>query len=232
MKKEKINRTWGSRATFASLTRVPARLVRSLLLNYNLSTAHLNKRSMAGRVIGRKGQMEMIGLVVIVILITLGMLFMAKFALESEPKEKVFVRKGLVDSTMVTLMYVSVNCEVPFGVMPYRRQPTIGKELIDDCAEYYSFGSSTYECLSKSGATINVCDFLNETIGDLLNQTLGKWKAHYKFESVLWGYGDTPMGLIEIKDEEGKGCPRKSFASNQVIQTDAGLVENVLYLCY
>ncbi len=42
----------------------------------------------------RKGQTELIGLVVIVIMITLGMLFLAKFALQEEPAKKIFTRKG------------------------------------------------------------------------------------------------------------------------------------------
>jgi uncharacterized membrane protein YqiK len=52
----------------------------------------------------KRAQMEMIGLVVIVILITLGMLFMARFALKDEPAKKIFVRKGLAYSTMGALM--------------------------------------------------------------------------------------------------------------------------------
>ena len=51
----------------------------------------------------KKAQTEMIGLVIIVILITLGMLFAAQFALNDAPEEKIFTRKGLAYSTMNTI---------------------------------------------------------------------------------------------------------------------------------
>ena len=46
------------------------------------------------RKLTKKGQMEVIGLVVIVILITLGMLFLATFAFKSDSQKKFSPEKG------------------------------------------------------------------------------------------------------------------------------------------
>ena len=180
----------------------------------------------------KRGQMEMIGLVVIVILITLGMLFMATFAFKKDPKKKIFVRKGLAYGTMGALMKTNVECEVPPGSTPYEEQPTIGMDLIEDCA--VNHGSylhySKFRCNGQ-----HTCDFLDGLISDLLNKTLGKWNKHYEFSSKLLGEEEP---LIEIKDNRsGKeiGCLRRPVDVDSSepfpIPTDAGLVENILYLC-
>jgi hypothetical protein len=179
----------------------------------------------------KKAQMEMIGLVIIVILITLGMLFMAQFALKSEPKKKIFVRKGLAYSTMSALMKSSADCQAPGRF--YEQAPTIGGDLIKDCANYpvedceteaesYSF----YQCQGK-----NSCCFLKDTISNLLEETLGRWNKHYEFRSVLLS-GPNPERLIEIIDRDNRGCRRERDSSGSFpLNTDAGIVENILYLC-
>ena len=182
---------------------------------------------------GKRGQMEMIGLVIIVILLTLGMLFMAQFALKKEPKKKIFVRKGLAYSTMGALMKTSVSCDVSPGEPLPTGTITIVGNLIDDCAEYsyeyktYLRGKSFYSC----GEGMHTCAFLNKTIGDLLNKTLGNWNKHYEFKSSLLRLEEAEV-LIHIKDEDGQGCPGERDTSGLFpINTKAGLVENVLYLC-
>ncbi len=173
---------------------------------------------------GRKGQMEMIGLVIIVILLTLGMLFMAQFALKKEPKKKIFVRKGLAYSTMGALMKTTT------GTVCYKDDTptanlTIGRDLIDDCALYKGAWGS-YECGGRDS-----CSFLNQTISYLLNETLGRWNKHYEFKSSLLS-GDFVEELIYIKDEEGQGCPGERDSSGLFpINTEMGLVENVLFIC-
>ncbi|MBR9683600.1 hypothetical protein GOV03_03600 [Candidatus Woesearchaeota archaeon] len=172
----------------------------------------------------KRGQMEMIGLVVIVILITLGMLFMAQFALKDDPTKKIFVRKGLAYSTMGALMKTSVACDDrgdDFGEKFVRMT-----ELMKDCAEYYGEPSG-YMCDNKQS-----CEFLQELIGDLLTDTLGTWQKHYEFKSSLLGFGDSSETLIEFSDEDEKGCKDERDTSGLFpINSDAGLIENILYLC-
>jgi hypothetical protein len=103
--------------------------------------------------------------------------------------------------------------------------PAIDK-LIMDCAEYHNDDSSGYRCGGE-----HTCFFLNEILTDMLNNTLGKWGKHYEFHSKLLGWEGEPI-IIEIKDEAGKGCPGERDTSGLFpINTDVGMVENILYLC-
>ena len=90
----------------------------------------------------KRGQMEMAGLVIIVILITLGMLFALLFFVKKEPTEKkIFLRKGLAYSTMGTLLKTSVPC--------HDGETTSVKmvDLLEDCARLDQFhGGTLYQC--------------------------------------------------------------------------------------
>jgi hypothetical protein len=203
------------------------RLARSSPEKHNLSTAHPNTRRVMGRTIGRRSQMEMIGLVIIVILITLGMLFMATFAFKKDPEKKSFTGEGLAYSTMGALMKTSVKCNgYDYQGNPLTTWLSLGNELIKDCAVYREIESSDYSC-----DDLNSCEFLEGVISELLTETLGKWNKHYEFHSNLLGYNDlTPLFEQEIKDENG--CPRERDSSDPFpVSSEVGLIENILYIC-
>ena len=178
----------------------------------------------------KRGQTEMIGLVVIVILITLGMLFVAQFALKESPQKKIFTRKGLSYSTMSTIMKTTVyepNC---LGDVSINMNPQVGKDLLEDCAmnHDYSLNEYSYHCRG-----LDSCDFLREFITELLNDTLGTWNKHYEFTAVL-------IQTSEDKAEDlfdpiifGGGCSGKERDSSGLfpIHTSSGLVQAKLFLC-
>ncbi|MBU0456619.1 MAG: hypothetical protein ABH824_03955 [Nanoarchaeota archaeon] len=186
---------------------------------------------------GKLAQMEMVGLVVIVILITLGMLFMAIFALKSDNQKKVFTSKGLTSSAMSSIMKTNVgqdaNCVSEY--IGYST-PIIGKDIIDDCAKYLDNPSySLYSCIGPiSGEKVHSCVFLREIVSHLLEETLGSWNKNYEFHSQI-------ISGVEVKDiiepiivgRGGKGCKgvERDTSGLFPINTEAGLVENVLYLC-
>ncbi len=185
----------------------------------------------------RRGQMELVGLVIIVILITLGMLFMAIFAFKSDQKKKIFTRKGLTYSAMSAVMKTSVS-EDAYCATEYfgSARPQIGEKIIDDCAKYPDTeGYSLYRCRGPiSGESEHSCIFMHEIMAYLLNETLGQWNKNYEFHSTLISFqGAEPKELIE-PIYTGGGCPKwKERDSSGVfpINTEAGLVENVLYMC-
>ncbi len=181
----------------------------------------------------RKAQMEMIGLVVIVILITLGMLFMATFALKDSDGKKIFTRKGLAYSTISAVMKTTINdpdCSVSFSGQVY---PQIGKDLIEDCAYYYQdnlIGSdySLYRCGNK-----HTCIFLEETISEILNETLGGWNKNYEFKlQLIESLGTEPTQILKINSGKG-GCWKKEKDGSGLfpLHTDQGTVEGELSLC-
>ncbi len=176
----------------------------------------------------RKGQMEAVGLVIIVILITLGMLFMAQFALKESPTKKIFTRKGLAYSTMSSLMKTTVadNC-----VQNLRQDslPQIGKDLLEDCALHADTmpdGYSLYRCGGEHS-----CAYVEERIGGLLNETLGTWHKKYEFVSDIIPFEGKAIELLRI----GEGCPknkeRDSSGTFPIQVEGAGLVQSVLYVC-
>jgi len=183
----------------------------------------------------KKAQAEMIGLVIIVILITLGMLFMARFALKADPDKKVFTRKGLAYSTMSAIEKAEVNCYQTGDVSPTIL--SIGKDLIDDCAKHRSGEYETpsgYECseeyLDPGTSGKHACDFTEDLITEMLNETLNLWGKNYQFSSVL--VSDSGQDLILV---ENGGCrassERDSSGLFPIYVTGVGLVENTLYLC-
>lgn len=175
--------------------------------------------------ITKRAQMEMIGLVIIVILITLGMLFMAIFALKEDPQKKIFTRKGLAYSTLGAAMKTNVYCENTGG----DTNPQFGKEIIDDCA--INHDSQQY-CKYQCGG-LSCCGFLNKTMEQMLNSTLGGWGKRYEFKSqLIQAKGLTPIVLSEIKGKGGcAGRERDSSGLFPLQAGDAGIVENVLYIC-
>ena len=181
-----------------------------------------------GYKISKKAQAEMIGLVVIVIMITLGMLFLAKFALQEEPAKKIFTRKGLAYSTMSAVMKTELECIEPFDVDTQELE--VQDILLEDCAKYKkpnSGGSSDYPCNGYS----NSCDFLEAELTELLSKTLGVWQKDYVFSSIIVD-GTTEKELVLV-DSGGGGysSERDSSGLFPIYVSDVGLVESVLYIC-
>ena len=178
--------------------------------------------------LSKKAQSEMIGLVVIVIMITLGMLFLAKFALQEEPSKKIFTRKGLAYSTMSAVMKTELEC---FEPTDGNQQLPVQGVLIEDCATYRkpSFGSGTsdYACDGYS----NSCDFLEARLTELLESTLGVWQKDYVFSSVIID-GTSEKTLVRV---DNGGCDnsdeRDSSGLFPIFVRNVGLVESVLYIC-
>ena len=180
-----------------------------------------------------KGQMEVIGLVVIVILIALGMLLMATFALKSEPQKKIFTRKGLAYSTMSAVMKTSISPDAAC-YSSSQGAPKIGSDLFEDCVKYRGASASIYQCLGPVfKEPLHSCDFLGEMVSYLLNQTLGSWNKNYEFHARLIPFqGEKAIELIE--PVMVGGCPawkERDSSGLFPINTEAGLVENSLYLC-
>ncbi|PIZ51461.1 hypothetical protein COY27_03660 [Candidatus Woesearchaeota archaeon CG_4_10_14_0_2_um_filter_33_13] len=181
----------------------------------------------------RSAQMEMIGLVIIVILISLGMLFAAQFALKENPQKKIFTRKGLSYSTMSALMKTTVyepGCE---GDFKSSLNPQIGKDLLEDCARNKGFiqdnGFSLYRCRNQ-----HTCIFLREFISEMLNETLGGWNKNYEFTSeLIQAESDVPQPLFEKIVGSHGGCYKKERDSSGLfpIHTESGLVQSQLLLC-
>lgn len=177
---------------------------------------------------GRSAQMELIGLVVIVILITLGMLFLAKFALNTKSKNTLLLRKGLASSSVTALLKTTVDK----GICAEGAVPQL-KEVLEDCARNYppELSRSVLSCDNKHS-----CDFFRDTAQQLLDSTLGSWRKKYEFRShLIRSPGVEPTVLLDPPVGSEGGCPatkpRDSSGAFPLPTQDAGLIESVLFVC-
>src|SRR3989344_1166818 len=176
----------------------------------------------------RKAQMEMIGLVVIVILITIGILFMAQFALKETPTKKIFTRKGLATSTMSTIMKTTIVNES--GCFFVEEAPQLEGRILDDCAANRELPDSyfNYRCRGMDS-----CKFMGQFIAERLNETLNSWNKNYQFNSYLIR-GTEKVDLITPISSSRGGCPPtkdRDTSSPYPLNTPSGLVESILYIC-
>jgi len=152
----------------------------------------------------KKAQMEILGLAIIVILITLGILF--AFSLASEETtdiEAAFEQKNLAASYINTLLGTSTAC---YGAT--------FRELIQDCAQ-----GGTIFCDGKDS-----CDYVKEQADSISQLVLQKRKATYALK--LKGPG--PVEGLSSGLEE---CPGELMPSIQYIPTKQGTVTIRLDLC-
>ncbi len=167
----------------------------------------------------RKAQAEIIGLVIIVIMITMGMLFMAQFAIKENPEKKIFTRKGLAYSSMSAIMKTTVWCpEISTSL-------SIGTELLEDCAKYYNDPDSGFICEG-----LHSCDFLKEKIDLMLTATLGEWNKDYQLQSNLMI--EPVRELINI--DRGSCLTSQEKDSSglfPIYVRGAGLVQSTIFLC-
>ena len=183
----------------------------------------------------KKAQMEMIGIVVIVILVTLGMLFMAQFAFKEDKTKKVFTAQGLAASTLGALFKTTVtelDCVDQFSEAAL---PAIGEELLEDCALNWETKDEPIGSLYTCGG-MHTCKFLEIRATTLLNDTLGEWGKKYQFSAKLLVSGGTdqlPDLFTPIKSNKG-GCPKTQGdrdCSSQPLSTEAGQVLTELCIC-
>lgn len=130
----------------------------------------------------RKGQLEIMGLVLVVVLVSLGMLFLLKFVVFKPVGEEraTFTRSQLATNTLDALIKTETECE----------GRTI-EELINDC-----IGFQQYDDCNGLGS----CNFLDEKISFIFEETLVKWQKHYNFQ-----VSKSQVTMITIDD--GWGCP-------------------------
>jgi hypothetical protein len=168
----------------------------------------------------KKGQAEIIGLVIIVIMITLGMLFFIRFALDDTPEKKVFTRKGLAASTMNSIMNVEVYCG---GENQYLSMPT----LLKDCAKSHISGGqyNDYQC----GFSINTCEYIKNEITFILDNTLSSWNKDYLLTINVIDNNDEEL-LFEISEGDCINTDRDSSRPFPIV-SESGLIESNLFLC-
>ncbi|MBI2102857.1 hypothetical protein HYT55_03390 [Candidatus Woesearchaeota archaeon] len=168
----------------------------------------------------KKGQMEMVGLVVIVLLVTIAFLFLAQFALNDRSDTHFFARKQLATSTLSGILQTTVK-----GCQPDESQLLTVSMLLQDCAVNRG-GNFGYVCGGKYS-----CDFLNkDLLPTFLEGSLDVFKQHYELKAVLVQDPEQPLVLMTSNG----GCKRQKNVDTSgdfPLSSGAGLVNTVLLIC-
>ncbi len=160
----------------------------------------------------RKAQLEIMGLAIVVILISLIMLFVVRFVVLKEPKE---YRK---DYAEFDVSYSFVN--------------TIINTNAPDCFDL-SFTELFKDC--ESSHIVNCgfsypdsCDYIEDKVGDILSQTLGMQSLNYEFIAYR---NNNESDTIITPIIGGGGCPTYRKSAPQPISYGGQIILINLYVC-
>ncbi len=114
----------------------------------------------------KKGQMEIMGLAIVMILISMGILFVLKFSIQSRQVDlkTEYTESQLSANLLNSLLQMTTDCN--------NKQV---KTLFSECSV-----SNQIDC----GSGLNSCEYLNDTIGEILNKTLIRWNKRFYFQAT------------------------------------------------
>ncbi len=120
----------------------------------------------------KKGQMEVFGLAVIVILITVGLFFVVKFKMNEKPVQyqKEYILDQGATNFVISILDVGVDeCDQTYKL----------SELLKDCASH----RNNIECRGYDS-----CQLSNKTISTILNRTFVEWNYKFRFYTQELGW--------------------------------------------
>jgi hypothetical protein len=153
----------------------------------------------------RRAQMELMGVALIVILISLGMLFFVRFKLTSQKAShgKEIGQSEMAANFLSTLQDTNVPECSGMNFMA----------LLQDCATYKSSGGSI---LCSGG--VSACEYLHDKIELILEESLGAWQVSYFFNATL--ASTNPGDPKTLFDEIGQPCPGDRKVKRQPIPSN------------
>ena len=160
----------------------------------------------------KKCQMEIMGLAVIVILVSLGILFVVQFTINKEPSniKKTFTQTQLASNLLSSISRTTTSDCSGNSI----------NQLLKDCAENYNSPNTQLRCQNNQRS----CDYLKETFNYIFNSTLLAWgNQSFAFESRI------PSQLI-LSEYNGK-CTGEKESKQNYIQTDAGTLTIIMDIC-
>ena len=165
-----------------------------------------------------RAQQEIIGMVIIVIMISIGFLFFAKFAIDSNADKSVFVRKGLSYSTMSAILNTEVECRT--------NSESMGEWILEQC-----LGTNPS---NQCDSGMNACDLFMNISRGMLEDTVAFWGKNYELRIFKTSVGFDPELRYVV---QSKDCTRSRnydssglFSLNLEGGTDS-LAQTMLIIC-
>lgn len=154
----------------------------------------------------RKGQSEILGLVMIVLLVSVGLLFVVGFLAlrQASDVRQVFVDKQLAITMNDALLSSSTTC----------RDLSV-QRLIIDCAQ----GAGIF-----CGQSLDSCDYVSKTIDGVLNDTLAQWGKEYRYTIT----GENSIPYVSISNGP---CSGELEPGIFPLQTSVGTIFVRLDIC-
>ena len=160
----------------------------------------------------KKSQMEIMGLALVVILISLGLLFAIKFSAmkpATSGARKTYIKTIKAANMLNTLLKVDTGCAGASVT-----------QLIQDCAD-------TNPQLDCSGD--NSCTYVKDTIEYIFDNSLEEWGSTEEDYYFVVKKGD--IKIEDIGTFNTNPCPSVKESKNQPIPIPRGLVTVTLELC-
>jgi hypothetical protein len=132
-----------------------------------------------------RAQMEIMGLAIIVILVSLGLLFAVRWMLKAPSAEPQRAEESVLAANFLSTM---------LGTTTECNKRTV-RDLLSDCA----LTQGATKCKTQSGEQYS-CDYAKGIIETMLAETFDKWKLDYYFSMS----GSAPQ--IEDKFKFGSAC--------------------------
>ena len=165
----------------------------------------------------KKSQMEIVGLVIIVILISIALLFFLSFSLTRTPAEKRAYTSAQLTSNMInTIAKTTTNCS----------GSTISR-LYVECADM-----NPVDCNRDGFKESDPCEIANRTISEFFEQTLIEWQKRFRFRvfipSTEAGEEDT---VFYIMEHEFSLCTGDIDSEQYYLPTGYGLLYMQINIC-
>ncbi|MFT4311225.1 MAG: hypothetical protein ACMXX7_01210 [Candidatus Woesearchaeota archaeon] len=164
----------------------------------------------------KKAQIEIAGLLVIVIIISIVLFFglLLSSGRSEEPSQAEFFDLQIASTIMPTIMESSTNC-TPQTNSPYYTN----KELLDVCVR-----NTGFICQGK-----NACELLEDIINQTLTKILNKWQVSYFLNISL---RDQTNSIINTLETNNCSQVRRNFIREPlIIPTRMGSVIADFKLC-
>jgi len=161
-----------------------------------------------------KAQMEIFGLVIIVILLAIGLLFAVVILTKTPTREVQQLKESLQAANFLNTM---------MGTTSQGCNKRTVRELLQDCA---IAGVENGQWIGAASCeTGNTCELAQDMISEMLNQTLGEWGKNYRF------FVNGTQAVELIKTQSGP-CSGEREGSTRPEKVRPGLdIKLTLYIC-